>query len=105
MSLLQPVRGRIPVDDPTSPERLEAAARRLCDELLAWNRLRPDDVVAARFVGGASLRASPVPAARAAGWGGIPIFFTRAADAGAVLEVEAHVRLRRKRRLRPLELT
>jgi len=103
MSLLQPVRGRIPVDT-TSPEAVAAAARRLCDELLAWNRLRPGDVVAARFTGGASLPASPVPAAREAGWSGIPIFFTRAADDAGLLEVEAHVRLRRKRRLRPLEL-
>jgi len=52
MSLLQPVRGSIPVD-PGSPAQVAAATRRLCTDLLAHNRLRPGDVVAARFVGGA----------------------------------------------------
>ena len=105
MSLLQPIRGRIPISPDKSPVQLAEATRRLCAELLAYNRLRPEDVVAARFVGGDSLPASPVPTARALGWSGIPLFFTRSPDASGMLEVEAHVRLRRKRRLRTLELS
>lgn len=103
MSLLQPVRGSIPVD-PGSPAQVAAATRRLCTDLLAHNRLRPGDVVAARFVGGADLAGSPLEAARAAGWSGIPLFLTRLRAAADRLEVEAHVRLARRRRLRPLEL-
>jgi chorismate mutase len=97
MSLLQPIRGRAPLD-PASPAPVAEATRRLCAALLAHNRLRPGDVVAAHFVS----PASPLEAAREAGWTGIPLFFTRsAADA---VEVEAHVRLKKRRKLRPLEL-
>jgi chorismate mutase len=97
MSLLQPIRGLAPLD-PASPTRVADATRRLCAAVLAHNRLRPGDVVAARFTS----PASPLEAARAAGWTGIPLFFTRT-DAPAV-EVEAHVRLAKRRKLRPLVL-
>jgi len=97
MSLLQTIRGKAPLD-PASPAPVADAARRLCAALLAHNRLRAEDVVAARFTS----PDSPLDAVREAGWAGIPIFFTRtAADA---VEVEAHVRLKKRRKLRPLEL-
>ncbi len=97
MSLLQPIRGRTPLD-PASPEPVAEATRRLCAALLAHNRLKAPDVVAARFAS----PASPLDAARAAGWTGIPLFFTRTEE--PVVEVEAHVRLKKRRKLRPLEL-
>ncbi|WP_373044394.1 chorismate mutase [Vulgatibacter sp.] len=104
MSLLQPIRGTIPLQ-PTSAAAVAEATRRLCTELLAHNRLRPGDVVAARFVGDAGMAVPPLDAARAVGWTGIPIFFTRSPAASGRLEVEAHVRLVRRRRLKVLELS
>lgn len=97
MSLLQPIRGKVPLD-PARPAPLADATRRLCAAVLAHNRLRPADVVAARFTS----PDAPLAAAREAGWTGIPLFFTRTDE--AVLEVEAWVRLKKRRKLRPLEL-
>ena len=107
MSLLQPIRGVLPLSDP-SPEAVVAGATRLCDALLAHNRLRPEAVVAARLVAAGTAPGAAAPtlaAVRAAGWTGIPLFFTRTAGEAPSLEVEAHVRLKRRRRLRPLELS
>lgn len=103
MSLLLPVRGSVAVE-PADAAGLAAAARRLCDELLAFNRLRASDVVVARFACPAAAPEIPLRAARGAGWTGIPLFVTCSDEAAGRLEVEAHVRVVRRRRLRPLEL-
>ena len=109
MSLLQPIRGSVPLDA-DSPEAMAEATRRLCEGLLAHNRLRAEMIVAARFVAtGADASptetAAPIETARSLGWKGIPLFFSRSAGPTASLAVEAWVRLVRKRKLRRLELS
>lgn len=104
MSLLIPVRGSVPLPA-ADPAAVAAATRRICEELLAWNRLRASDVVVARFACGSVQPEVPLQAARTAGWTGIPLFVTCTEGAADRLEVEAHVRVRRRRRLRPLELS
>lgn len=95
MSLLQAIRGEMPLEG----HAVDAAVARLCAELLRENRLRDEDVVAARFTApGAVGAAAVLAAARSAGWVGIPLFVARG-EAG-LLAVDAHVRLKKKRRLR-----
>lgn len=104
MSLVQAIRGETPVEAST-PEAIGAASARVCAELLGRNRLPPHAVIAARFRTTGGLPVEPaVEAARQAGWQGIPIFGETARDGRPALEVEAHVRLKRKRRLKPVNL-
>lgn len=103
MSLLMSIRGSVPLTG-DAPEAIEEATRRLCEGLLAHNRLRPDHLVAARFVA-TGADACPIETARSLGWKGIPLFFTRSDGPTSRLSVEAWVRLVRKRKLRHWELT
>lgn len=97
MSLLGEIRG---VAEAPSADVGEAL-RRLCVELLTRNRLPPAAVIAARI----RLPAAAPPAAsvlRELGWSGAPIFWE--AHQGPEIEVTAHVRLKRRRRLKPVAL-
>ena len=97
MSLLGEIRG---VAEAASAD-VEAALRRLCVELLARNRLPPAAVIAARIRLPADAPAA-VPVMRELGWSGVPIFWE--ARQGTEIEVIAHVRLKRRRRLKPVSL-
>lgn len=78
------------------------ALARLCAALLAENRLQPAAVVAARIrIPGTLDLPTRVP--MELGWSRIPVFWERAAS-GTSLEVVAHVRVKRRRRLRPVLL-
>lgn len=97
MSLLGEIRGVAAA----SGGEVEAAVRRLCAELLSRNRLPPAAVIAARIRVPAEAP-SPVEVPRELGWVGIPVFWE--AREGADVEVIAHVRLKRRRRLHPVAL-
>lgn len=96
------------------PGGLAEPLRRLCTALLAENHLPPAAVVAARIrlpaseghQGDGGLDGStemPTAIPRELGWSGIPIFWE--APAGCTeLEVIAHVRLKRRRRLKTVAL-
>ena len=95
MSLLGEIRGVA-----TAPGgEVEAAVRRLCAELLSRNRLPPAAVIAARIRVPAE---APVDLPRELGWVGIPVFWESRGGEG--VEVIAHVRLKRRRRLHPVAL-
>lgn len=96
MSLLGEIRG---VADAPSAD-VEADLRRLCVELLAQNRLPPAAVIAARIR--VPNDAPAISVMRELGWSGVPIFWE--ANGGPGLEVVAHVRLKRRRRLKPVAL-
>lgn len=98
MSLLLPIRGQIPL----AHQDVETAVTRLCQGLLAHSRLAAHAVVAARFEAGPGFGDAKevLQAARGCGWEGIPLFLAyRPSDPG-VLRVEAHVRVKKRRRFR-----
>ncbi len=101
MSLVEEIRG----DGPAPCGDLSAALRALCAALLAENRLPLTAVVAARIRIPSTLEIpSAVP--QELGWSRIPVFWEQAsppADAGS-LQVVAHVRVKRRRRLRAVSL-
>jgi chorismate mutase len=102
MTFVGMIRGAAPVEK-NDPAAIERATRDLCAALLEANHVGPGDVVSALFTVTPELTAAlPARAARKAGWGGVPLFSARTRNgAGAgIVEVEAHVRLRRNRRLR-----
>lgn len=97
MSLLLPVRGRIPLGDLDGP----TAVTRLCQGLVRESKVAAGAVVAARFEVGPSLGAEAIlGAARSCGWEGIPLFVSRSTEETGLLQVEAHVRVKRRRRFR-----
>ncbi|HEY0840552.1 MAG TPA: hypothetical protein VGD74_10240 [Vulgatibacter sp.] len=98
MSLLGEIHGSAEAP----PGGVAGSLRRLCTALLAENRLPAAAVVAARIRLPAG---DPVPVAvpRELGWSGIPIFWEAPAGDGEV-EVIAHVRLKRRRKLKTVAL-
>lgn len=106
MSFVGKLRGAAPVEA-NDALAIERATRQLCAALLAENHVAAEDVISAIFTVSPELTAAlPTDGARKAGWGGVPLFSSRARPGSVrgVLEVEAHVRLRRNRRLRPVLL-
>jgi chorismate mutase len=106
MSFVGMVRGAAPVDK-NDPAAIEKATQELCAALLEANHVGPADVVSALFTVTPDLTAAlPARAARKAGWGGVPLFSARSRSNAVtgLVEVEAHVRLRRDRRLWPVLL-
>jgi monofunctional chorismate mutase len=106
MSFVGMIRGAAPVAGNEAAE-IERATRELCAALLDENSLGPADVISAIVTVSPALTAAlPTDGARKAGWGGVPLFSARARAGAApgIVEVEAHVRLRRDRRLRPVLL-
>ncbi|AKU91783.1 hypothetical protein [Vulgatibacter incomptus] len=97
MSLLAAIQG----DGPVEGAGVEASVAKLCAALLAENRLPPAAVVAARvrIPDGCE---PPLRALAELGLTGIPIFWEAGVDGG--LRVIAHVRVKRRRRLRPVVL-
>jgi hypothetical protein len=71
--------------------------------LLGENHLQAADVLAAVVRSEVVPASDLVRALRSAGVRGVPVF-AGAAGGGSALELTLHVRLRRKRRLRPVEL-
>lgn len=106
MSFVGMIRGAAPVAA-NDAAAIEQATRALCAALLEENHVGPADVISAIFTVSPELTAAlPTDGARKAGWGGVPLFSARgrAGSPPGVVEVEAHVRLRRDRRLRPVLL-
>lgn len=101
MSLLLPVRGHIPLVDQDG----ETAVVRLCQGLVRESKVAASAVVAARFEVGPSLGVETIlAAARRCGWEGIPLFVARCGEETGSIGVEAHVRVKRRRRFRDVRL-
>jgi chorismate mutase len=106
MSFVGMIRGAAPVAG-NEAGLIERATGELCAALLAENALVPADVISAIVTVSPELTAAlPAHGARKAGWSGVPLFSAsaRAGAAPGIVEIEAHVRLRRDRRLRPVLL-